>query len=256
MNMLLDSRVTIGSQAKGRSSSRKLRRGLRGDLPYVLGGNLYLGFHFAASRLNPADDPTRDVPLRAPVRPLPQWLSASAGGELGLAEEVMDTVACNRPLSQWRLLLCRLMMGRSLRWYGPAWTVPPAARVVTEEERAQLGRTVAGGASSRSPFAHGRVHSRARREFGLLGELGRRVRTAGCRLSFFIDVALLVLTCAPRPSSRRPRESLPVGPGVRLDLGTQQRRTVCASSYKHGCLRSVWVLFRTSCCMPPALVRS
>ena len=40
---LIDSRVTIGAGAKGRSSSAALSRIQQGSLAYVLGGGLYLG---------------------------------------------------------------------------------------------------------------------------------------------------------------------------------------------------------------------
>lgn len=40
---LLDSRVTLGAAAKGRSSSYAISRVLQGSLGYIIGGNLYPG---------------------------------------------------------------------------------------------------------------------------------------------------------------------------------------------------------------------
>ena len=61
---LLDSRVAKGSHAKGRSSSKALMPSLRKSAALQICGGLYSALGFAPTRLNTADDPTRDAVLR------------------------------------------------------------------------------------------------------------------------------------------------------------------------------------------------
>ena len=72
---ILDSRVTIGASAKGRSSSSSISRILQGSLAYILGGNLYPGCLHCRSQDNRADEPSRDKPIRPPTIELPLWLA-------------------------------------------------------------------------------------------------------------------------------------------------------------------------------------
>ena len=75
---LVDSRVALGAFAKGRSSSAQLNKVLRGSLGYSLLANIHLHQAWIGTEVNPADDPSRGAPLRAPV-PAPDlshWLSA------------------------------------------------------------------------------------------------------------------------------------------------------------------------------------
>ena len=60
----VDSRVCIGSLAKGRSSSRALQRVCRLACCWQVAGGLFPGLVFAPTRLNVADDPSRSAPLR------------------------------------------------------------------------------------------------------------------------------------------------------------------------------------------------
>lgn len=69
---LLDSRVTIGAAAKGRSSSYSISRVLKGSLGYVIGSGLYPGLLHVYSGDNPSDDPTRDRPARKASRAKPR----------------------------------------------------------------------------------------------------------------------------------------------------------------------------------------
>ena len=80
--VLLDSSVTIGCNAKGRSSSTTLNYYLSTSLPYVLGGSLcpYL-FHVRTDD-NCADDPSRLVPLRRSLTAAPFWLKTFLSGNL------------------------------------------------------------------------------------------------------------------------------------------------------------------------------
>jgi len=78
----LDSRVTIGANARGRSPSRPLLRSQRRTLPEVLGGGLYPAYLWLPSALNPADDPSRARPLRRAVADAPPWVRAFLAGDL------------------------------------------------------------------------------------------------------------------------------------------------------------------------------
>ena len=70
---LLDSRVTLGAVAKGRSSSPALCRVLQGCLPYTLGGGVYPGNLHVYSGQNRSDGPSRGRPVGAPSKALPAW---------------------------------------------------------------------------------------------------------------------------------------------------------------------------------------
>jgi len=84
-----DSQVAGGCVVKGRSASPTLNAELQSSLASLLGGDLYDGHGWAPSHTNVADDPTRDVPLRAPVGPVPDWLSAAMRGEFDQLDEVL-----------------------------------------------------------------------------------------------------------------------------------------------------------------------
>ena len=62
--LLLDSSVARGALGKGRSTSRLLRPVLCQAAAYLAAGGVYLGLQHAPTRLNIADDPTREVSLR------------------------------------------------------------------------------------------------------------------------------------------------------------------------------------------------
>ena len=59
MSIAVDSHVALASIAKGRSPSLGLRQCLRRIAAIVLAGDLYPALHFAPTRLNPADHPSR-----------------------------------------------------------------------------------------------------------------------------------------------------------------------------------------------------
>ena len=65
--ILVDSNVIKCPASKGRSSSRALSRFLVRLAAMSVVGGLYLVFGFVPTRLNIADDPTRDVALRDPI---------------------------------------------------------------------------------------------------------------------------------------------------------------------------------------------
>ena len=68
--------------AKGRTTSHVLQPGLYRAAAITVGAGLYPAFGFAPTRLNIADDPTRDAPLRAPSRsflPCPLGFCSASG---------------------------------------------------------------------------------------------------------------------------------------------------------------------------------
>ena len=67
LNLLLDSSVARGAIAKGRSSSKLLRPVLLKIGAVTIAAGIFPGLHHAPTRLNTADDPTRDRPVRAPA---------------------------------------------------------------------------------------------------------------------------------------------------------------------------------------------
>eukprot|EP00438_Fugacium_kawagutii_P004250 Skav217520 [mRNA] locus=scaffold647:242806:246940:- [translate_table: standard] len=78
---LLDSRVVIGANVKGRSSSTQLNFYLGSTLPYVIGGDLYPHLLHVGSGDNASDDISRFVKLRAPSSEQPPWLQALVAGD-------------------------------------------------------------------------------------------------------------------------------------------------------------------------------
>ena len=112
----LDSRVTMGAAAKGRSSSKALSRILRSSLGYIIGGCLYPGTLHCRSAWNRADGPSRD--RDPPSRPPPVWLEALQSGDTGPFDRVVDLAKWTRPVGRWiRLLL--LLSGDVERNPGP-----------------------------------------------------------------------------------------------------------------------------------------
>ena len=78
--VLLDSRVVIGCNSKGRSSSASLNYHLSTTLPYIVGGNLYPAHIHVNTHDNASDDPSRLVALREPAASTPLWLSRFLNG--------------------------------------------------------------------------------------------------------------------------------------------------------------------------------
>lgn len=115
---LLDSRVTMGAAAKGRSSSRALSRILKSSLGYVLGGGLYPGALHCRSAWNRADGPSRDQPVPGPTRPEERWITDLKSGDFRAFDLRFRSALWTRPLGRWvRLLL--LIAGDVERHPGP-----------------------------------------------------------------------------------------------------------------------------------------
>ena len=103
---LLDSRVTLGAVAKGRSSSPALCRILQGTLPYTLGGGLYAGNLHVYSAKNRADGPSRGRPADAPTKALPVWYTELCQGRPYLFDLVVATSRVPKLAARWlRFLL-------------------------------------------------------------------------------------------------------------------------------------------------------
>ena len=60
---LCDSRVVVGAFAKGRSSSVQLNHKLRSCMPWLLAGNLSVTNLWVSTKSNPADYPSRGLPI-------------------------------------------------------------------------------------------------------------------------------------------------------------------------------------------------
>ena len=111
--ILLDSRVVIGCNSKGRSSSAKLNYYLSTSLPYIIGGNIY-PYHFhVGTHDNCADDPSRLQPLRSPADHPPLWLRRFLAGDdryLAAVRLADDRVG---PCGGWARLVCVLSLLRA-----------------------------------------------------------------------------------------------------------------------------------------------
>ena len=121
---ILDSRVTMGAAAKGRSSSRALSRILRSSLGYVLGGCLYPGTLHCRSSWNRADGPSRDSEVPGPTREMPLWLTDLQQGQVKRFDVIIKSACWRNPLGRWvRLLL--LLCGDIEENPGPAKSYIP-----------------------------------------------------------------------------------------------------------------------------------
>ena len=89
---LLDSQVCVGALLKGRSASFSLNSRLRSSLPGVLFFNLHPHYAYIASGDNPADDPTRMRPVRAPCFAEPLWLREAESGNFRLLDTFLKSL--------------------------------------------------------------------------------------------------------------------------------------------------------------------
>ena len=113
---VLDSRVSIGALAKGRSASRLLNDELRAALPEVTARDLYLGFIFGPSRLNPGDAPSRMLPLpRSDGRGLPSWARSILKGEFRAFDDLSRLPDQSRASAGWACLVVRLTESHGIR---------------------------------------------------------------------------------------------------------------------------------------------
>ena len=78
---LQDSQVSLACFTKGRSCSPAINAELRRSIPFHLSNRVRPSFGFIRSRFNPSDDPTRDIPVRSPDLPKPEWLIQGLEGD-------------------------------------------------------------------------------------------------------------------------------------------------------------------------------
>lgn len=134
----LDSRVTMGAAAKGRSSSAALSRILRTSLGYILGGCLYPGALHCRSAWNRADGPSWDCPVPGPSRPMPMWLRELREGRTEGFDQMVEIARWSRPLGRWiRLLL--MLAGDIERNPGPPRSAAKSSDYVPRGELNLLG---------------------------------------------------------------------------------------------------------------------
>jgi len=105
---LLDSRVTLGATAKGRSSSYAISRVLQGSLGYILGANLYPGGMHCYSKSNRADEPSRDKEVRGPSRALPGWFTDLQQGQYRGFDCVTASSRISKNPARWLRMLLML----------------------------------------------------------------------------------------------------------------------------------------------------
>ena len=124
---LLDSRVTLGAAAKGRSSSFAISRVLQGCLGYIIGGNLYPGGLHVCSSKNRSDGPSRNRPVPGPTKDPPNWLLQLRAGNAKTFDVTTATSTFARGPGRWlRLLL--LLCGDIERNPGPIRQDPPRVK--------------------------------------------------------------------------------------------------------------------------------
>ena len=96
--VLNDSFVVRGSAAKGRSSSHSLNAITSPVVPDQLVANQTFGSLPVPTKHNPADDPTRDLPVRRrPVIPYPDWLLKLDNGQYAAWDERYGALPCATP---------------------------------------------------------------------------------------------------------------------------------------------------------------
>ena len=100
---LLDSRVTLGAVAKGRSSSPALCRILQGTLPYTLRGGLCSGNLHVYSSKNRAGGPSRNRPVDAPSKEVPVWYQDLCKGDHFRFDCVVASSRCSKLAARWLL---------------------------------------------------------------------------------------------------------------------------------------------------------
>ena len=110
---LLDSRVTIGAAAKGRSSSYAISRVLKGCLGYVLGSGLYTSLLHCYSGDNVADDPSRGAPVKGPSREQPRWLQRLLAGDAKEFDKVVLSSRIKKIPARWLRFL--LLLGGDIK---------------------------------------------------------------------------------------------------------------------------------------------
>jgi hypothetical protein len=133
---LLDSRVTLGATAKGRSSSFALSRVLQTSLGYIIMGGLYPGGLHVSTHKNRSDGPSRNRRIPAPTKEEPWWLRELREHRYEAFDAVLAAAQFPQVQGRWvRLLL--LLCGDIERNPGPVRQ--HAAGVGASQERVPRG---------------------------------------------------------------------------------------------------------------------
>eukprot|EP00435_Cladocopium_sp_Y103_P064249 s246_g25.t4 len=93
---LKDIQVSLACLVKGRSSSAAINRELKQSLPDHLLSNVAPFYGYVRSKLNPSDDSTRGLPVRAPVREKAVWLKHLEDGRPELFDKAMESMGMAR----------------------------------------------------------------------------------------------------------------------------------------------------------------
>ena len=152
VNLALDSQVALGALGKGRSSSDAINRELRKSLAVHLGYDSYLGLLYFASAENPADDGTRNVPLRKAAKETPDWWGAACEGNFaGLDDWLAERSALPEealelpPVAELGVLRSPASSRKQARrdwWQRPPQTRPPPVAAAPSRFRSSLPAAV------------------------------------------------------------------------------------------------------------------
>ena len=112
----VDSLVTCGVCAKGRSASRALNAEWRKSIGYSVCCGVSPGLHYAPSRLNPSDPPSRQRNVEPPQARLPPW-AAGSPSDLALLDAWGALPLQRKDLVRWVELTLRMCAVRRVtRW--------------------------------------------------------------------------------------------------------------------------------------------
>ena len=93
---LQDSQVSLACMVKGRSSSRAINVELKKSIPYATGQQVKGFYGYVRSKLNPADDPTRDARVRPPSKNRAAWLNELEKGSYESYDKFLTEEGVNR----------------------------------------------------------------------------------------------------------------------------------------------------------------
>ena len=113
----VDSLVTCGVCAKGRSVSRALNVEWRKSLGYTLCCGVNPALHYAPSRLNPSDPPSRQREVEPPCAKPPAWASMSEH-EIPISDSWGMLPLQRKELSAWVELTLRLCCAQRVTCWG------------------------------------------------------------------------------------------------------------------------------------------
>ena len=215
--LISDSAVVVGAHRKGRSSARLLRASLKKVSTTQIAGGIYASLVFGPTRWNPADDPTRDVQLRAPA-----GTSVSLGLSRKELRELSSLRGLSRPRANWvrlALVTFQAAFGHSSGLVSALRTFPSGSRFAALPE-----------GFSYQPLCHQAFDS----TLGFPGESPSPRLALGFLLLWICSGTLL-----PRNRDdfhRLDRRLRPLPPGRPVQAATSSRRVVLLSGF------SQWLL--------------